>query len=387
METVLGRWDRVAGWNRPMTDFAQGAVDGGRRSLVLFFAETDDVEATAALAPLTAALPQAVIVGCSSAGVILGDEVSEHPVVVAVAHFAGIIPTLAWHSVGANGDSGAAGRELGRVLAPALPADRPGAVLVLADGLVVNGTALVDGLEATLPDHVTVSGGLAGDGDRFADTWVFAEGSAHRGAVAAVALSGTGLDVGYGSSGGWEGFGPYRLVTGSHGNVLHTLDDRPALALYREYLGEKAEQLPASALLFPLLIRSPEGDVELVRTVLGVDDEHSTMTFAGDIPQGWTARLMRTTLDRLVDASALAAEAAAEPVVEPRLALAVSCVGRRLVLGQRTDEEVEAAADLLGAGVPLIGFYAYGEISPGAGSCELHNQTMTLTTLGETVAP
>lgn len=386
MRVMVGSWAPGAGWDPGVPELAAGAGASGARTLVLVFAESDDITARAAIAELEAALPRATVVGCSSAGVILGEGVSTRPVVATVVHFDRVVPSLAWLTVAEVGSSRSAGEVLGRRLAAHLPTDRPGAVLVLADGLVVNGTALVDGLTDTLPEHVTISGGLAGDGDRFADTWTYADGEARRGAVAAVALSGEGLEVGYGSSGGWEGFGPYRTVTGSEGNVLHTLDDRPALALYREYLGDRAEQLPASALLFPLLIRSPEGDVELVRTVLGIDDANSTMTFAGDIPQGWTARLMRTTLDRLVDASAIAAEQAERSLAEPQLAIAVSCVGRRLVLGQRVDEEVEAAAEVLGHQAAVVGFYSYGELSPGVGSCELHNQTMTLTTLRETGA-
>jgi len=383
MRATVGGWTPSGGWDPAVAGFAADDPAGGDRTLVLFFAETDDVTAHAAVADLERALPGAAILGCSSAGAILGDELSACPVVAAVVQFADVEVSLAWLSVSDAGSSAAAGEGLGRALATNLAPDRSGAVLVLADGLVVNGTALVDGLSRSLPASVTISGGLAGDGDRFTDTWVFADGEFRRGVVAAVALSGRTLEVGYGSAGGWEGFGPYRTVTGSDGNVLHTLDDRPALGLYRDYLGDRADQLPASALLFPLLIRSPDGSVELVRTVLGIDDEHQTMTFAGDIPEGWTARLMRTTLDRLVDASALAAEQSQHSLAEPELAIAVSCVGRRLVLGQRTDEELEAAVEVLGRQAPLIGFYSYGELSPGGGSCELHNQTMTLTTLRE----
>jgi hypothetical protein len=59
-------------------------------------------------------------------------------------------------------------------------------------------------------------------------------------------------------------------------------------------------------------------------------------------------------------------------------------VGRRLVLGSRTEEEIEATLEVLPKGTQQIGFYSYGEISPyTAGTCDLHNQTMTLTTLSE----
>jgi hypothetical protein len=190
--------------------------------------------------------------------------------------------------------------------------------------------------------------------------------------------------------GGWGIFGPERTVTSSSGNVLAELDGKPALELYTRYLGELADQLPASALLFPLAIRQPGSDHQVVRTVLAVDEVEHTMTFAGDVPEGWTAQLMRSSTDRLVDGAAVAAAMSADGVGMggPTLSIAVSCVGRRLVLGERTEEEIEAAVDALAEGGDLIGFYSYGEIAPGpSGRAELHNQTMTVTTLGESVTP
>jgi hypothetical protein len=124
-----------------------------------------------------------------------------------------------------------------------------------------------------------------------------------------------------------------------------------------------------------------------VRTVLAVDEQRQSMTFAGDIPQGSRAQLMRANFDRLIqgasDAATLAG-AARDVRDGETLAIAISCVGRRLVLGERTEEEVEATLDVLPPGSRQIGFYSYGEISPYAkGPCDLHNQTMTLTTIAE----
>lgn len=382
MKAISGSWSTDAGWSPPPAGFADGSSDGGIRTLVMFFAEVDSETAAAAVADLALSLPNAAIIGCSSAGVILGDGLCPGGITAVAMHFDSVTPRVATAEVAEFPSS----REVGNVIGDALTAQlepTPGTVFVLADGLVVNGTALVAGLSERLPAGVGISGGLAGDGDRFERTWVYSDGQVRVGAVAAVGLASHRLTAGYGSAGGWEGFGPFRLVTQSDHNVLHTLDGQPALTLYKEYLGDRAEQLPASALFFPLLIRSPDASVELVRTVLAVDEVNATLTFAGDIPEGWTARLMRTTLDRLVDAAGVAAEEASHRLPDPDVVIAVSCVGRRLVLGQRTDEEVEAAVEALGTRAAVIGFYAYGEISPTNGTSELHNQTMTLTTLTE----
>jgi hypothetical protein len=235
---------------------------------------------------------------------------------------------------------------------------------------------------------VVVTGGLAGDGDRFARTWVVSGGRPVAGHVSAIGFYGDALRVGHGSKGGWDIFGPERSVTRSVGNVLYELDGQPALELYKKYLGERSARLPSSALLFPLSVREAEAPGKsLVRTVLAVDEATQSMTFAGNIPQGARAQLMRANFDRLIqgasDAAALTRNG--HPASQrPVLSLAISCVGRRLVLGQRAEEELEAAAEALPPGSRQIGFYSYGEISPfAAGRCDLHNQTMTITTLGE----
>jgi hypothetical protein len=205
------------------------------------------------------------------------------------------------------------------------------------------------------------------------------------GEVIALGFYGAGLRVGCGSLGGWDPFGPDRLVTRSEGSVVYELDGRPALDLYREYLGPHAEGLPASGLLFPLCLRNEGGG--LVRTILDIDDKARSLTFAGDVPQGGYARLMRANFDRLIDGATGAARSALVPLgsAHTELAILISCVGRKLVLKQRVEEEVESVRDVVGAAATLAGFYSYGEICPGvAGACaELHNQTMTITTLSE----
>jgi hypothetical protein len=111
------------------------------------------------------------------------------------------------------------------------------------------------------------------------------------------------------------------------------------------------------------------------------------MTFAGDIPQGGTAQFMKTNVDDLVDGATAAAEASLTGLGDkrPELALLVSCVGRKLVMKQRVEEEVEAIRDIFGMETKIAGFYSYGELCPFryGQECRLHNQTMTITALAE----
>jgi hypothetical protein len=321
--------------------------------------------------------------GCSSSGEIYGSRIYDNTLAVAVAKFDRATLRVANARIAGPGDSRAAGEQIARQL----KSEDLRAVLLLSDGLQVNGSELVRGVNAVLPPEVTVTGGLAGDGDRFARTWVIADRLLTPGFVVGVGLYGDAVRVGHGSRGGWDVFGVERQVTRSSGNVLYELDGRPALQLYKEYLGERASGLPATGLLFPLTLRATrESDKRLVRTILAVDEASQSMTFAGDIPEGYHAQLMCANFDRVIQGAGEAAlltrdrdSAAAAP-----LAIAISCVGRRLVLGERTEEETEATLEHLPPETRQIGFYSYGEISPyAAGHCDLHNQTMTLTTISE----
>jgi hypothetical protein len=234
---------------------------------------------------------------------------------------------------------------------------------------------------------VTATGGLSGDGARFEETVVLWDDVVDRRTIAALGLYGSQLRVGYGSLGGWDPFGPERLITRSDGNVLYELDGHSALQLYKRYLGEHASGLPATGLLFPLSLRTQDGHSGVVRTILSVNESDHSLTFAGEVPVGSYARLMKANFDRLIDGAIGAARTSYQALgsSSPDLAILISCVGRKLVLKQRVEEEVEGVREVLGARTMLAGFYSYGEISPFTphAPCELHNQTMTITTFSE----
>lgn len=375
-------FDVDRGWSGPLPS------DLDSESTVVFvFGAPDGWEAHAplrgALRDLRRAYPRARFVGCSTAGEILGSAIHDRSLAVAVARFDRSRIALASARVGSSADSLGAAESIARSLA----ADDLRAVVVLSDGLRVNGSDLIRGLNRVLGPDVVVTGGLAGDGSRFQRTWVLDDGVPAEGRVSAVGFYGPHVRVGHGSRGGWDIFGPERRVTRSTGNVLYEIDGKPALALYKRYLGDQAAGLPSTALLFPLALRaSKRAEKTLVRTILSVDEATNSMTFAGDVPEGALVQLMRANFDRLIDGASQAALATAQfgAPPGPSLTIAISCVGRRLVLGERTEEEIESALRILPKGTSLAGFYSYGEISPYAtGACDLHNQTMTLTNLWE----
>lgn len=370
------RWTPGGGWS---------SHPGELRSaqLALVFASTSACARPELFDELAAAYPSAEIIGCSTAGEIFDTQVTDDSLSVAAIDFSATNIVCARVPLAGPAESFAAGARL----AEALPREGLVHVLVFSEGVRVNGSELVKALSAALPPDVTVTGGLSGDGHRFERTWVIWRGRPEQGSVVACGLYGPSIRVGYASLGGWDPFGPERLITRSKHNVLYELDGRSALELYKQYLGEHAADLPASGLLFPLSLRTSPDAKPVVRTILAINEEDQSMTFAGDLPSGAYARLMKANFDRLIDGAAGAARVTQHALgsSSPDLALLISCVGRKMVLQQRVEEEVEGVRDVLGPRTVLTGFYSYGEISPFTPSarCELHNQTMTITTLSE----
>lgn len=378
MEIEQKRWTEDKGWEPE----ARGRLDESAQ-LVLVFGSTSKIKGAKVFSEIRSFYPNAHLFGCSTAGEIYGTQVSDGSIVVTAIRFDSTQIKTASIKVSQADNSFRAGERLAEML----PKEGLSYVFVLSDGLTVNGSRLVEGLTKRLPSNVTLTGGLSGDGESFKETLVLLDAPAERDTVAVVGLYGSCLKVGCGSLGGWDPFGPERRITASNGNILYKLDGKSALELYKRYLGEHAKGLPAAGLMFPLSLRTENGNMGVVRTILSVNEEEQSMTFAGDLPQGAFVRLMKANFDRLIDGSVEAAKISYEAMgsSSPDLAILISCVGRKLVLKQRVEEEVEGVRDVVGHHTVLTGFYSYGEISPFTrnAKCELHNQTMTITTFSE----
>lgn len=259
-------------------------------------------------------------------------------------------------------------------------------IFVLSEGSFINGSELTKGMNAATNNNVLVTGGLCGDAARFEKTIAAYNENPKPGEIIAIGFYGETLEVSFSIHGGWTPFGPERVVTKSSFNTLYELDNRPALDLYKKYLGEKSKELPAAALLYPLNVKSKEENQSFVRTILNINEDENAMILAGDIPENSKVQLMMTNVDNIANASERAAKQALElRVNKPQLALLVSCIGRKLVLDQRVEEEIEEVVSVLGNTTTICGFYSYGEIAPfhGENNCQLHNQTMTITLISE----
>ncbi len=377
MKLEQRRWTQTGQWAPDRSSELGDSVQ-----LVLLFGSVTLLRENNCLNDIKKLYPNAYLLGCSTAGEICGAQVFDDSLVATAVHF----EQTRLKGVKTKIDKMENSCDVGRQLAQSLDQEGLVHVFVLSDGLKINGSELVKGLIKNLPDHVSVTGGLSGDGALFRETVVLWADEPDRDTVAALGFYGNRLKVGYASLGGWDPFGPERLITRSDRNILYEFDGKSALALYKKYLGGHAKGLPSTGLLFPLSVRLRENDRGVVRTILAVNEEDQSMTFAGDVPEGAYARLMKANFDRLIDGAVEAAKTSLGMIGgPPDLAVLISCVGRKLILKQRVEEEIEGVRDVFGKQSILTGFYSYGEISPftAGAPCELHNQTMTITAFSE----
>jgi hypothetical protein len=350
--------------------------------LVLCFGDKQSITDGDAYTLIHRTFPNAAITICSAAGAIVNTSVEDNSFTVTAIQFEKT--TVKSHAV--NIADYKCSYEAGFSLMKKIDAAETKFIFLLSDGQKVNGSELIRGINEANTTQIPVSGGLAADGYNFVSTLTGINAVPGEGNIIAIALCGKELLVKYGTEAGWENFGPERLVTNAVSNRLFEIDGKNALDLYKKYLGKEADALPGSALFFPLSLKLSEEAEPLVRTILSIDNSDKSMVFAGDVPTGSKVRFMRANLDRLTNAATNAAVQTLESNAgTPKLAILVSCVGRKLVLNERIDEELTAVDEIFGGQTILTGFYSYGEIAPclTKDSSQLHNQTMSITTFYE----
>jgi hypothetical protein len=376
MKTVQLQRDSSGSWNY-LSEFI--ALDN---PLVLILGNRFLLEKEGVYEEVRDLFPSGHLVFGSSSGEIVAGAVNDNHITITAIEFEKSsfeIQTFNIHEVGDDSE------KAGSTIVKKLTAEGLKHVFVLSEGSFVNGSALTKGMQEALP-NVLITGGLCGDDARFEKTLASYNESPKEGEIVVIGFYGATFEASFSIYGGWTPFGPERLITKSDGNILYEIDGKPALDLYKTYLGDKAKELPGSALIYPLNVKSAENDQSFVRTILNIDEEKNAMILAGDVPEQSKVQLMMTNMDSIASASETAALRAMEGRNNPpQLALLISCIGRKLVLDQRIEEEVEEVMSVIGDDVVISGMYSYGEIAPfyGERSCKLHNQTMTITLISE----
>jgi hypothetical protein len=358
-------------------------VNGSDANLILGFGAKNLIADEKLYNELNAKYPCSEIVLCSTAGEIFGKSVFENTVSITVIQF----EKTKIKSASVNLKSFKGSFDAGKALIEQFNPENLASILVFSDGLMANGSRLVKGMEAGNAGSAPIAGGLAGDGTEFNFTLVGLNGLPEKGKLVAIGFYGKDLQVNYSSNGGWDVFGPERTVTKSSGTKVFEIDNRSAIDLYKIYLGPYIDDRTNSTLLFPFSVKLPDSTMSIVRSILEINYKDDCMVFTGDVPEGSTVRFMKASFDKLIDAAADAAQQILDKSagMPPKLAILISCVGRKVVLEKQIEDEVDAVSEVFGVDTALLGFYSYGEISPHTidNTCEMYNQTMTITTLNE----
>jgi hypothetical protein len=373
MKTTQIKWENGA-WN------LTGAIPLNPQLCLVFGSRPTIEEYPSFYQKLRTLYPTAEIITTSSAGNIIDEFLLDNAIIATAIEFEKTEIKVGCFEIGKTDD-----KVLGENVANFFKSPDLANILVFSCTGINAGNILI-GINHVFKGSVPVSGGVAGDDNRFEKTLVGLNENLSDRQLVAIGMYGSAIKVAHGSKGGWDPFGPRRKVTRSMGNILFEVDNKPVLDLYREYLGEKAKDLPSSALLFPFAIIDPETKEEIVRGVQNIDEEKNALILYGDVNEGDTVQLMRCDFDKLIDgAGDSAKETFLKSDKKPDLAILISCVARRLVLGQLTEEELTETKKVFGAHTTICGFYSYSELSPvvGDNACHLHNQTMTITTLSE----
>ena len=270
-------------------------------------------------------------------------------------------------------------------------------LVMLPDGLAGDGLKIIKGAQQVLGEDFEIVGGSLGDEDKFKQTFQYFNGKAYNDVVVGVLICSNKITTASGVRSGWESVGPRFRCTSSKVNVVYKFGDKTALEVYTEFLGqERAKKLPAIGLEYPIGMVDEKAKIEgydyfQIRCPLAVNKDDGSITFAASIPEGKEVTLTYSSRNSIIRGSTLAAKQVQKTLgkSKPKLVLMFSCVARKMVLGRRTNEEINSVRKVIGRNVPVFGFYTYGEIGPidkrirSLKSTRWHNETVVLWTLGE----
>ncbi len=367
---------RAGVWNKEL----DASLDSSN-TLIILFGSINILNVKDGIDDVIENYPTSTIVGSSTSGEIYNNEIFHDSLSVSVIKFSKSRFKVLLSEISEQNSF-----EVGKKIVDELREKDLKCIFVLSSVVNVNGSELTKGLSFNAPSECVITGGLAGDGVEFNKTWILLNSKLMRKQIVAVGLYGSSFRVESGCRCGWSRFGLDRRVTSSHENILYSLDNKPALQLYKRYLGSYADELPASGLYFPLMLLEEGSKKPTLRAIKAIDEEKNSITLAGSIPQGSIVTFAKANLDELVDGAQEAAESLLTSYNKRQKALciAINCVARKIVLKQEAEDEIEVVHNILGENVSLVGFYSYGEISNiSEGGCDFHNQSMTLMLLYE----
>lgn len=373
-------FDAASGWSSSFPD-----IDS-ERTLIVVFGECETQQQWKPIEELISNYPLSHIVGCSSNAVFHDGQLLRSALSVGIIQFRDSEIKTATSVIEGFDDCHEAGV---RIAAQLNDADLKG-VLLFSDGRTTDATAIVKGLQELLPPDVTIAGGLSGGiiADGRVASWVLIDGRIAPMSVCAVGLIGSTLEVVPATGGGWAPIGKECHTTRSHHRTLFELDGLPAADVYRECVrnsGVTTDDFPV--VNYPIAVKTEGLETQIVRDIYKIDDENKSLILASDIPENSVVRVMNCTDEEILDGVDEVVDRLRNKTILPEsnaLSICVSCMGRKVVMGELTSEESRILYGRLGQGISQVGFYAFGEISTMShGAPHVHNQTITLILIRE----
>lgn len=257
------------------------------------------------------------------------------------------------------------------------------------DGNVVRGEALVRQFEKMIGPDVNLFGGMAGDDLSFSGTWVFTNEQASDFGMVALVLNEEKIELHGMAISGWKPLGVFATVTKSEGNLVYTINDKPALEMYLRYLGEERgnadEQFDFFKTIgghYPLQVEREDREPWLCSPI-GYDQEKDALICEADLPQGSRFRFSTPPdFDIIETVIRKAGELKSSTRAEAEALLIFSCAGRLSALGPLAVQENDGLAELWNT--PMAGFYTYGEYGKAInGKHEFHSTTCSWVALKE----
>ncbi|RLD23417.1 MAG: hypothetical protein DRI54_07365, partial [Bacteroidetes bacterium] len=314
-------------------------------------------------------LPKAKIIGCTTAGEIMDNEVLADQIIISILLFEKTTVKIGFVKPGSK-------KKMVAQLTENLIGTNTKGILLFP--ILFKGNINVDGLIKSIFSsfpELPVFGGGAGDNANFKEQYNFLGNSISDTGIAVAAFNSDDLVIETDYSFNWKPIGNVLKVTKVDKNTLHEIDHRPALEVFEEYLGkEAAKALPLSSLEFPMVFQ--EDDILIARVIAGI--EGTSLIFNTPIKKNDTFQFSFGVRKNAIEhANSLAAYVADKPIES---IMAFSCVARLNFLQSDANKELKDFHLI----APVSGFFTYGEIfhSPGEGNYYL-NETLTLAFFSE----
>ncbi len=322
------------------------------------------------------------LLGCTTAGEIVDDSFQESSIAVMlmdvhrdyfktvfVKNTEGVIPT---------------GRTI-RAFADKAFANP--AIITCSAGLLNDGEQVVIGLTGASDREIPIFGGLAGDDLNIVNTFVFNRYEGTLNGMSAIVFDEDKIEIKGLATSGWKPLGTYHTVTKAKGNVIHTINDVPALDFFIRFFGEhenanvKDKPISTISAQYPFQIKRND-DYSVLRSPIFGDEELRTLTLVGSIKEGDQFRFSISPGLEVIESTVAEFTKYSETVTEADALLLFSCKGRHAALGPFIEDEIKGIYDNWQK--PMIGFLSYGEIgNVRHGVCEFHNETCSLVVIRE----